>query len=118
MYVCSCGETAPHVIARRTTEDGTVICFWSDGTPTFALGKFIPKCGVAREEWAQSANREASRALMEHIPMLSTSEVGPAYLRLRKEVRCRYFGGGTIPADIARRIIFQDEGPLIGPEKS
>jgi hypothetical protein len=31
---CSCGETAPHVIARRETADGIAIQIWHDGAVT------------------------------------------------------------------------------------
>ena len=31
---CSCGETTPHVVARRKASDGVSVAFWSDACVT------------------------------------------------------------------------------------
>lgn len=30
--MCTCGQTTPHEIARRTSADGAQVAFWSDGS--------------------------------------------------------------------------------------
>lgn len=56
---CSCGESTPHRIARRTLADGTALELWSDGSLCRPLG-FVVK-GSARPRTAR-ARREALAA--------------------------------------------------------
>ena len=46
--VCSCGETEPHQIARKTTFDGRTICLWSDGQMTAPMGLYVAGIGRKR----------------------------------------------------------------------
>lgn len=41
MAACTCGETKPHIVARRATFDGDHVYLWDDGALTWALGRFI-----------------------------------------------------------------------------
>ena len=45
---CSCGTTSAHEIARRTTSDGVVLLFWSDGLVTGRVGHYLPGIGAKR----------------------------------------------------------------------
>jgi hypothetical protein len=38
---CTCGNTKPHTIAKRTTSDGDHVYLWNDGVLTWALGRYI-----------------------------------------------------------------------------
>ncbi len=46
--ICSCGESAPHEVARRTTFDGQTVCLWSDGTLTAIMGLYVAGIGRKR----------------------------------------------------------------------
>ncbi len=44
---CTCGESAPHIVARRETADGHAICLWNDGAFTWgALGRIVNGCAL------------------------------------------------------------------------
>lgn len=45
---CSCGETTPHVIAKRETADGIAVQIWHDGAITGRFGRALPGVPVAR----------------------------------------------------------------------
>jgi len=46
--MCSCGNSASHVVARRTTFDGRPVEVYSDGYVTSALGYLYPSVGRKR----------------------------------------------------------------------
>ena len=48
--MCSCGNTSPHPIARRTTADGVHVDIWSDGMVTDAsvIAGYLPGVGRKR----------------------------------------------------------------------
>jgi hypothetical protein len=45
---CTCGETAPHVVARRTTSDGVPAELYSDGYVCGPVGTYLPGVGRRR----------------------------------------------------------------------
>jgi hypothetical protein len=53
VYTCSCGESEPHVIARRRTADGIGVDFWHDGAITGLFGRALPGVPVARPRSAE-----------------------------------------------------------------
>jgi hypothetical protein len=43
---CSCGNAAPHEVARRRTFDDFPVVIWSDGRVTDRMGTYCPGGGV------------------------------------------------------------------------
>ena len=52
--MCSCGETKPHRVAKRTTLDGIAVVLWSDGWVTDRMGILVGKLNP-RSMWAALA---------------------------------------------------------------
>lgn len=46
--MCTCGNLAPHVIARRTTADGQPVEIYNDGYVTGRVGYLLPGVGRKR----------------------------------------------------------------------
>jgi len=78
---CSCGETAPHVIARRETADGIAVQIWHDGAVTGRHGRALPGIPVARPRTAEAIERErsAARLLADEISLYDLAEVPRLY---------------------------------------
>jgi hypothetical protein len=45
---CTCGELAPHIVARRTTADGRRVEIYSDGYVLGPAGHYLPGVGRKR----------------------------------------------------------------------
>lgn len=39
--MCTCGQAATHVIAKRATLDGVTVALWSDGAITSRMGLYV-----------------------------------------------------------------------------
>lgn len=51
---CSCGETSPHVVAKRVTADGIGVEIWHDGAVTGRIGQALHGVPIARPRTAES----------------------------------------------------------------
>lgn len=84
--VCSCGESAPHVIAKRETADGIGVWIWHDGAITGRHGRAIPGVPVARPRTAKSLDlaRIAAYLISGDVEMYDTAELPRLYACARK----------------------------------
>ena len=99
MKPCSCGEVAPHRMARRKTLDGIAVELWSDGWLTSRMGVQIGKL-PSRYEF----HRPSMWAFADLIGWLDWTEVKPA-LAHWKRARARVGAtDATARAEVLRRM--------------
>lgn len=84
---CTCGETEDHVIAKRTTADGKLVLFWSDGLVTFGMGFGIPGVGRARYAYARRYDRQAADLVAGDVELYTAAEVSQLVKAARRAVR-------------------------------
>jgi hypothetical protein len=103
--MCSCGERAPHVIARQTTADGIAVEIWHDGAITGRSGLALPGVPVSRPRTADAFERER------HAASLFSGEVSIYMLaelpRLHACAR-RVAARGGLPGDLRAAFAAQD----------
>lgn len=95
--LCSCGESAPHVIARRHTDDGVAVEFWHDGAITGRLGLKLPGVPVARPRTAAAvALARATAALVAgEVELCDVADL-PRLVACARRVAAR----GGLPGDV------------------
>lgn len=83
---CSCGETSPHVVARRETADGIGVWIWHDGAVTGRHGRALPGVPVVRPvtSTALGVERAASSMVQEDVCMYDCEELPRLYACARK----------------------------------
>jgi hypothetical protein len=84
MTPCSCGELAPHPLARKTTADGVAVELWSDGWLTSRLGTQVAKLRVKYDFDTASV-----WAVADVVSMLDWVELRPfvaSFKRARRKV--------------------------------
>lgn len=86
MDICSCGESAPHVIARRSTADGIGVEIWHDGAVTGRLGRALPGVAICRPRSVKALEsaRLASSLISDDISMYDCAELPRIYDTARK----------------------------------
>lgn len=82
MRACSCGDHAPHRIARRTTADGILIVVWSDGWLTDRMGLRLAKLRVKYD-----FDRDSLWALAGLIGFFDLAELRPLVLEWKRARR-------------------------------
>lgn len=107
--LCTCGDAASHVVARRLTADGVAVCLWDDGAVTGRLGYAIDGVPIVRPRGAEGRARalRAGRLLMGEVVIHDASEVGALY------AACRWVAErGGLPGDVRRRLADQQRVTL------
>jgi hypothetical protein len=86
--MCTCGNSAPHVIARRATSDGVTVEIWHDGAITGRLGRAIPGVPIARPRTPAGLERakETARLVADAVALYDVSELPELVQRARKSV--------------------------------
>ena len=99
---CSCGDGAPHVVARRCTIDGIPVEIWHDGAITGRMGRAIPGVPVARPRSTRGTNlaRSAAALVSGQVEICTLAEV-PRLVDVARRVARR---GGT-PGDLRAEAI-------------
>jgi hypothetical protein len=83
MDICSCGEAADHVIARRSTADGKHVLLWSSGELTWALGYRIRGAAHPRTPEQRTKALAAGRLVAESVGFYDADEVTSLVLAAR-----------------------------------
>lgn len=106
---CTCGDTAPHVIARRHTADGYVVCLWSDGAITGALGTRIRGVPMRRPRTPEAVAlaRAAGWLLLGEVVIYDLSELGPVYAAAERAART-----DGLPGTL-RRFLAEGRAPML-----
>lgn len=106
--MCTCGNSEPHVIARRTTSDGVAVEIWHDGAITGRLGRSIPGVPIARPRTPKSieTSRTAANFVASTVELYEVAELPRMVARARK-VSAR---GGSF-ADFNRQIHVRAASP-------
>ena len=88
MPTCSCGETAPHVIARRRTSDDIAVEIWHDGAITGRLGRALPGVPIARPRTTKAVDRahRVAQILTDEVSLYDLAEVPRLYECARRVV--------------------------------
>jgi hypothetical protein len=83
---CSCGETLPHVIARRTTADGVSVEVWHDGAVTGRSGNALPGVPVARPRTASGLDlaRRTATLFADEVSLYDVAELPRLYACARR----------------------------------
>jgi hypothetical protein len=77
---CSCGETTPHVVARKKAFDDVSVQFWSDGCVTVGLNTIVVRASRgAKLEAAVAANWEVAGK----VCLFAHTEIRALVLRTR-----------------------------------
>lgn len=84
--MCTCGNSEPHVIARRTTSDGVAVEIWHDGAITGRLGRAIPGVPIARPRTLKSIeiSRTAANFVASTVELHEVTELPRLVARARK----------------------------------
>lgn len=95
---CTCGETKPHVIKRRSTADGKHVLLWDDGTLTWALGYAIR--GAARPKTPAQIDiaRRAGWLVLGEVELYNADAVSDLVAAARWTAE-----RGGLPGDMRRR---------------
>jgi hypothetical protein len=72
---CTCGNTKPHVIARRSTSDGKHVCLWDDGQLTWALGYSIKGGMNPKTDEQRDRARTVGRLVLGEVELFTAAEV-------------------------------------------
>lgn len=98
--LCTCGETKPHVVARRPTADGKHVLLWDDGSLTWALGYHI-RGGAHPRTLAQiEAARKAGWLVVGEVCLYTAAEV-PDLVKAARWVAAR----SGLPGDVRKRYV-------------
>ena len=97
---CSCGNPEPHIVARRTTADSTILCLWSDGDVTLRLGFVLKGLGRGRSGYADRCNALAARVVFDDACLLTVPEFTASLKLARKLAR----QSGWTPEAIRARV--------------
>lgn len=83
---CSCGESAPHVIAKRETADGIGVWIWHDGAITGRHGRALPGVTIVRPRTAKAfeSARIAASLISGDVEMYDCAELPRLYACARK----------------------------------
>jgi hypothetical protein len=83
---CSCGESAPHVIANRATADGISVQIWHDGCVTGRFGRALPGVPCVRPRTPEAVEREraAARLLCDDLSLYDLAELPRLYAACRR----------------------------------
>lgn len=78
---CTCGCTADHSVAHRTTADGIIVHLWSDGAITGALGRGLHGVPMRKPRTAEkhALAMTAGRLLLGECCIRDVSELGVLY---------------------------------------
>lgn len=96
---CSCGDAAPHIVARRETADGHALALWSDGTWTWgALGRIVRGCALR----PVASDVTAGWLVAGEVALWDATEV-PALIRAARRVAKRGELPGGLRAAMAPR---------------
>lgn len=84
--LCSCGESAPHVIATRHTADGIAVQIWHDGCVTGRFGIALPGVPCVRPRTAEAIERERAAAslLADEVSLYDLAELPRLYAACRR----------------------------------
>jgi hypothetical protein len=92
--LCTCGDTEPHVIARRTTADGIAVEVWHDGAITGRCGRAraLPGVPIARPRTAEAFHlaRRAASLLAGEVCLYDLAELPRLYAGLPGHVRAEF----------------------------
>jgi hypothetical protein len=72
---CPCGEDEPHVMARRKTAQGSTVKLWSDGSLTWALGRYVKGSPHARTPGQLATAHAAGWLVMGEVELYDDDEV-------------------------------------------
>lgn len=83
---CSCGETALHVVARRSTADGVSVEVWHDGAITGRSGVALPGVPVARPRTSVGLERarRAAALFADEVSLYDVAELPRLYACARR----------------------------------
>lgn len=73
--MCTCGRSDSHQIAWRRTFDDKIVCLWSDGALTWALGAAIRGTSFPRTDAQRDVARRVGRLVLEDVCLYDTDEV-------------------------------------------
>lgn len=107
---CSCGETKPHVIARREAADGVHVLLWDNGAVTGALGYKLPGVVMRNPRTPRSIElaRRAGWLLLGEVCLWSVDEL-PRLQRACESIARK----GGLPGEVRARM--RDESPSLRP---
>lgn len=85
---CSCGGSAPHVIAKRETSDGIAVQIWHDGAVTGRYGRALPGVTVVRPRTDEAVERERRAALLlaDEVSLYDLAELPRLYACARRAI--------------------------------
>jgi len=109
--MCTCGNTEPHIIARRSTLDGIGIVCWDNGAIVGRFGTALPGVPVVRPrtDAARAASVVAAHLFMGEVEIYDLSETGALY----EACRWAALHGGQ-PGDVRRRLT-KTSAPTLTP---
>jgi hypothetical protein len=99
---CTCGEFAPHIIARRKTADDIAVEFWHDGAITGRMGFKLPGVPVVRPrtDAAVSAARAVASLVAGQVELHELAEL-PRLVDCARRVAARGGSPGDLRAAFA-----------------
>jgi len=101
---CTCGETEPHIIARRSTTDGKHVCLWDDGSLTWALGYTIRGAAQPKTAAQRAEARRAGWLVLGEVCLYSAAEVSELVAAARWAVK-----RDGLPGTLRKRLHSQRE---------
>ena len=99
---CTCGETEPHVVARRETTDGLRVELWDNGAVTGGYGYALDGIPIARPRTAEGLflARAAGWFFVGWVEWYERAEIAELYAACRK-VAAR----GGLPGDVGAEVL-------------